>query len=796
MLAVLAWTVPLAAASLPPEIQGVRLRQGLVLTQSAKIESGTYALPNDFADAKNGSIRIEGDGITVDFQGAVLEGTPQTVEPDERKGTGLVIRGKNVTVKNLRVRGYKVGVAAWSSPGLKLENVDASYNWKQRLMSTLDREDSSDWMSFHKNEADEWLRFGAAFYLRDCDGFEVKNCRAVGGQCGLMLTDCENGLVWNNDFSFLSAIGIGMYRSSGNRILHNNVDWCVRGYSHGKWNRGQDSAGILIYEQSHKNVFAYNSVTHGGDGFFLWAGQTTMDTGNGGCNDNLLYGNDFSHAPTNGIEATFSRNNFVNNLVLECWHGIWGGYSYESKVIGNVFGLNAQAIAWEHGQDNLVASNIFHRDVEGVVLWQNKTQDPNWGYPKNRDTRSRDWKIEKNLFSHQSAAAISLRDTAGVSILENRFLNNGRILKLQGETPGLVFRGNDGAGLPEELPGEHEIELKPDFRPLPATMLPSGNVILGLDPHWQSYLRRFELTWNPWLNGGPAPAGPAESSWNQEAARPFAPKPLAGGRDPFLKRGTVRGRRYILVDHWGPYDFRSPVLWPRGEVKDREQTFELIGPAGVAVVAETKGARVREVSADGGQSWSAPSGRIPVPSLIRVAYDEAAAIERSVELDYVGEEVSDYRGVVTPAGRPFRFGYRQFFAPVDWTVKFFAWNEETDPRTKPEAFQKLLQGEPVKSERVDRINYAGNVPGVPADRFATLAEGHMEMPPGEYVLNVTTDDGVRVWLDGKLLVDQWHWQGPTLYSRKVSLGGKHHIRVEHFEIDGYSALKVELAPAR
>ena len=31
--------------------------------------------------------------------------------------------------------------------------------------------------------------------------------------------------------------------------------------------------------------------------FFLWAGQTTMDTGEGGCNDNtLIDGNDFSYA--------------------------------------------------------------------------------------------------------------------------------------------------------------------------------------------------------------------------------------------------------------------------------------------------------------------------------------------------------------------------------------------------------------------------------------------------------------------------------------------------------------------
>ena len=90
--------------------------------------------------------------------------------------------------------------------------------------------------------------------------------------------------------------------------MHNRIDWCVRGYSHGFYNRGQDSAGLLIYEQSSRNIVAFNSVTHGGDGLFLWAGQSTMDTGQGGVNDNLFYDNDFSHAPTNGIEATFSRN--------------------------------------------------------------------------------------------------------------------------------------------------------------------------------------------------------------------------------------------------------------------------------------------------------------------------------------------------------------------------------------------------------------------------------------------------------------------------------------------------------
>ena len=157
----------------------------------------------------------------------------------------------------------------------------------------------------------------------------------TGGQCGLMMTNCNDGLVYNNNFSFNSGIGIGMYSSSRNKILHNQLDFNVRGYSDGIFNRGQDSAGLLVFEQCNNNTFAYNSATHSGDGFFLWAGQYTMDTGEGGCNDNIIEHNDFSYAPTNGVEATFSRNYIIGNVIKECDNGIWGGYSYNSNIINN-----------------------------------------------------------------------------------------------------------------------------------------------------------------------------------------------------------------------------------------------------------------------------------------------------------------------------------------------------------------------------------------------------------------------------------------------------------------------------
>src|SRR4029077_5062693 len=163
--------------------------------------------------------------------------------------------------------------------------------------------------------------------------------------------------VWNNTFSWMSGLGMGLYRTSDSQIVHNRLDYCVRGYSHGFYNPGQDSAGLLMYEKGSRNVVAFNSITHGGDGVFLWAGQSTMDTGQGGANDNMFYGNDVSSAVANGIEATFSRNKFVKNRIEDCWHGIWGGYSFSSEIIGNSFAGNIDDIAIEHGQDIGIANN-------------------------------------------------------------------------------------------------------------------------------------------------------------------------------------------------------------------------------------------------------------------------------------------------------------------------------------------------------------------------------------------------------------------------------------------------------
>ena len=749
------------------------------VTKSVTLPKGERLLSDTHEDGSGAALEVIGDNLVVDGGGAILRGTLATAEPHARKGTGIRVRGKNVTLRNLRVHGYKIGLFAADCPGLRLENCDFSYNWKQHLKSTPEREDESDWMSFHQNEKNEWLRYGAGIYLSNCDGFTVRGCRVIGGQCGLLLTGCENGLAYNNDFSFLSGIGIGLYRSSGNRILHNSIDWCVRGYSDGVYNRGQDSAGILIYEQSNKNVFAYNSVTHGGDGFFLWAGQTTMDTGKGGCNDNIVYGNDFSHAPTNGIEATFSRNIFANNLVLECWHGVWGGFSYDSLIVGNVFGLNAEAVAIEHGQTNTIFGNTFYRDNTAIHLWQNPTIDPNWGYGKARDVRSRDYRIADNLFSNEAVSALSLRDTTGVKVDErNVFLANAKISTLTGKTDGFTLASGSNPGTP-----------------FPPTMQPSGNGIVGLDPNAENYLARFTTEWKPMDDPRPlmAAARPlTDGERRRLSAAPHYVEPLKDGINPFLKPGTLRGRRYILVDEWGPYDFKRPLLTPRpgNAATPNIRRLEILGPKGVW--------KVKSLSS--GVQLSAQSGTVPGEVTVTLPTGGKGA-DIAIGLEYVGVETTDYRGMGTPAGKPVPFGYRLFFVPIDWTVRFYPWEKDkSDPRTQADAFTKRLAGTPLATVKTDRLAYAGYgqfAPGVPATYFATVAEGTFEIAPGEYTLECTTDDGLRVFLDGKpLIAEAWKYQGPTVYTANVKLGGKHTLRVEYFQIDGYATLKVNLRPKK
>ena len=67
--------------------------------------------------------------------------------------------------------------------------------------------------------------------------------------------------------------------------------------------------------------------------------------------------------------------------------------------------------------------------------------------------------------------------------------------------------------------------------------------------------------------------------------------------------------------------------------------------------------------------------------------------------------------------------------------------------------------------------------------------------PAPHTFIATADDGVRVYLDGTLVIDQWKDQSATTYiaSRTVT-AGNHEVKVEYSENGGDAVAKVTIAP--
>ena len=416
------------------------IKKGDVITRSIKVKKGKYYFGKN--DSLAPVLTVKGDNITIDFNGAELVGNKPGEDPDDFSGIGIkILGGKNIVVKNAIIKGFRVGLMATGSDKLKIMNSNFSYNFRQRLKSDRFKEDLSDWQSYHHNDHDQWLRFGAGIYLKNSDAVEIANNVITDGQCGLLMSECNDGNIYNNNFSFNSGLGIGMYKSNRNIVMYNKVDWNVRGYSYGYYYRGQDSGGILIFDQCSENVFANNSATHSGDGFFLWAGQQTIDNGIGGCNDNLIYGNDFSYAPTNAVEITFSRNKVIKNKLKESWHGIWGGFSYNSVIVNNEFGGNLAAISIEHGQDNIIQGNTFNADSIGVELWAIPNRRADFGLMNKKDTRSRDYLVTDNTFINVPLV-YSIKNTHNITIANNKASGYRTLQKMDTLVKGLKTTAN------------------------------------------------------------------------------------------------------------------------------------------------------------------------------------------------------------------------------------------------------------------------------------------------------------------------------------------------------------------
>jgi len=83
-------------------------------------------------------------------------------------------------------------------------------------------------------------------------------------------------------------------------------------------------------------------------------------------------------------------------------------------------------------------------------------------------------------------------------------------------------------------------------------------------------------------------------------------------------------------------------------------------------------------------------------------------------------------------------------------------------------------------------------PRISRDYFSVRWTRNVWLSTGTWRFTMTTDDGVRFWVDNMLMIDEWHDQPAITYVADVSLGeGYHTFRMEYYDSLGWAVAHLD-----
>jgi parallel beta-helix repeat protein len=333
-------------------------------------------------------------------------GAPAT--PNAFTGVGVRAAGaSNVTLRDLRVQGFELGLLVENGSGWRIEGCDLSDNFHDP--------------DFGWGEQDEK---GGLVLRRVHDSLLVGN-RANRNWNACSLVECSDLTVRSNDFSHASNTCLKLWTTVRSRFEDNNLSWGLRiapGEVHAR-----DSTCVLIESGSDDNVFARNDATHGGDGFFIrvlnnWTSRR-----------NVFEGNDASWANNNGFEAWSPENTYVGNVANHCSYGFWLGASDRTVLRGNEAGWNGDpagfhnapesfghgGIVFVNGPSNhtLVDGNFLHHNAGGGLVLRGDEASGGAAW------KAWHWVIQRNRFE-DNRWGVWMRHAEFIDIGPNAFAGN------------------------------------------------------------------------------------------------------------------------------------------------------------------------------------------------------------------------------------------------------------------------------------------------------------------------------------------------------------------------------------
>lgn len=177
-------------------------------------------------------------------------------------------------------------------------------------------------------------------------------------------------------------------------------------------------------------------------------------------------------------------------------------------------------------------------------------------------------------------------------------------------------------------------------------------------------------------------------------------------------------------------------------------------------------------AATGGLIWSGGGGISgPVPTVTRavprstqtaVAVTATAAVSATKQAA-TATQIAATATAVAASATPF---------PNNWRGSYF--NNQS------------LSGTPVLVRNDPNINFnwGGGSPdsSIPVDHFSVRWERTVEFATANYLFYAYSDDGVRVYLDDVVIIDEWRGASNRVFFAVRALGaGQHRLRVEYYE---------------
>ncbi|MDM5157511.1 PA14 domain-containing protein [Bacillus sp. DX1.1] len=132
--------------------------------------------------------------------------------------------------------------------------------------------------------------------------------------------------------------------------------------------------------------------------------------------------------------------------------------------------------------------------------------------------------------------------------------------------------------------------------------------------------------------------------------------------------------------------------------------------------------------------------------------------------------------------------YRQGTYPSSWLGEFY--------NNKDLKGESVIIGGNNALQKINYLNfdwkYGAPISGIKADDFSARFTKTEYFDGGDYTFSVKADDGIRVYVDDRAIINSWQSSDSGIRKAKVSLTkGQHKLRVEYFEGGGQANLAVD-----